>query len=412
MTIGGYVKVDWGWSDKGIGSDTFVAPRKSNSVVGFRERRDAEYGVMYAGVGETRLNFLVKGPDAWGAKTSAFVEFDFRGAGYGNLGSQNGASTYDNALIRHAFMKFDWQNDSLLVGKFWANYNLVPIPIILTAFNELGEAKNNRVTQIKWTHMFGKNLSTNLAFLAPTQDGMGRNGMDYFGVDSQYSRSMAPFLSGGIDFASDACGKIGTTKLAFGASGLIGYTKETWDSPTVARNLDDKNVKSWGLSTYFTVPIIPERNNNKAGAWGIAGGAKVDSNIQAINGPVISVNSGAYARGLGVREVAPTWLSYWATTNFYFTDKVSINALYASTRLATVSNVWRRTAFGLAPLQNDTYSLILAYQVNPAITLAAEATQIYTKYGNDSGAIAGNPNVPGSDRGKANVFRMGAWYYF
>jgi predicted porin len=360
---------------------------------------------MYAGVGETRLNFLVKGPDAWGAKTSAFVEFDFRGAGYGNLGSQNGASTYDNALIRHAFMNFDWANDSLLVGKFWANYNLVPIPIILTAFNELGEAKNNRVTQIKWTHKFGKNLKTSLAFLAPTQDGMGFNGMDANGVNSQYSRSMAPFLSGSVDFASDACGKIGTTKLAFGVSGLIGYSKETWNDPNNRLRIADENVKSWGLATYFTVPIIPERNSNKAGAWGVAGGAKVDSNIQAINGPVISVNSGAYGRGpAGVREVAPTWVAWWASTNFYFTDKVSLNALYASTRLANGSERYRTVNLAAAPIQNDTYSLILGYQVNPAITLAAEATQIYTKYGNDAGT--------GSDRGKANVVRMGAWYYF
>jgi hypothetical protein len=33
---------------------------------------------------ETRFNFLIKGPDLWGAKTSAFIEGDFRGTSTGN----------------------------------------------------------------------------------------------------------------------------------------------------------------------------------------------------------------------------------------------------------------------------------------------------------------------------------------
>lgn len=402
MTIGGYVKVDWGWADGGLGSDTYVAPRKSASVVGARERADAEYGVMYAGVGETRLNFLVKGPDVWGAKTSAFVEWDFRGAGYGNVGV--GGGTYGNALIRHAFMKFDWANNSLLIGKYFANFNLIPITMAPAAYQAIGETKSGRVAQVKWSHTYGKNVSTSLAFLAPTQDGMGRNGMDSFGVDSPYARSMAPFLAGGLDYKSDACGKIGNTKLSLGASGLIGYTKEIWDDPD-GRSLSDKTVKSWGVSSYAVVPIISEKNNNKAGAWAISGGAMAYSNIQAMLSS-LSVSSAAYVRGsLGRREVAPTYFSWWATSNFWLSNSVSLNAFYASTRLASTSEYFKRTTLSATnPSVNDTYILNIAYDVNPAIRLIAEASQIYTQYGNDI--------ATGSDRGKANTFRLAAIYFF
>jgi hypothetical protein len=403
MTIGGYVKVDWGWSDKGIGTDSFTAPRKSGSVTGARESVAAEYGTMSAGAGETRLNFLVKGPDAWGAKTSALVEFDFRGAGYG------GTNPYDTAFLRHAFLKFDWANDSLLIGKFWSNYNLIPIPIALIANNEMGEAKANRVPQITWGHKFGKSVTTSLALLASSPDAQGavNNGYSNDYVANSYARSMTPFLSGGIDFASDACGKIGTTKLGFGGSGVIGYTKETWNSLTNTRDVETKNVKSWGLSTYATVPIIPEKNNNKAGAWGVAAGGQAFSNITSILGPVAVF--GAYSRGTQAShvEVAPTYIAWWATTNFFFTDKVSLNAFYSSTRLANASHVLTNNWSATSPLPkvNDQYALILAYDVNPAIRLAAEVSQIYTQYIRDAVAVD-------SDRGKANIFRLGAWYYF
>ena len=59
---------------------------------------------------------------------------------------------------------------------------------------------------------------------------------------------------------------------------------------------------------------------------------------------------------------------------------------------------------GGTPSVNDTYTLNVSYDVNPAIKLMAEAAQIYTQYGSE---IATQ-----SDRGKTNVFRVGAYYYF
>jgi hypothetical protein len=408
MTIGGYVKADMGWADSGFGLDSYNANRKG--LPGARENVASEYGVLGMAAGETRLNFLVKGPDGWGAKTSAFVEFDFRGAGYGNT---DGQRSYDTALIRHAFMKFDWANDSLLFGKFWSNFNLIPVPQMPLAFNSFGEAKNNRVVQLKWDHRFSKTVTTALALEAPSNDGLGgTNGYNEASVANSYARSMMPFLSGSIQYKSDACGKIGNTMLTFGGSALIGYTKETGNDPNNNIDLQDKNIKSWGLSTYFIVPIIPEKNNNKAMGWAFSGGAMAYSNIQSILGP-LAVDSAAYVRGNTVAEVAPTYYSWWATTNFWVSNKVSLNAYYASTRLASSSQRFKTVtlngiAGGILPSVNDTYTLNVAYDVNPAIRLMAEAAQIYTQYGNDLPSAT----PAAGDRGKTNVFRIGAYYFF
>ena len=110
MTIGGYVKADMGWADTGFGLDSNNATRKG--LPGVRENRASEYGVLGMAAGETRLNFLVKGPDAWGAKTSAFFSGDFISF-FGGEAAPPGTGGFGLMLAQ---MTFDWPNTSLLIG--------------------------------------------------------------------------------------------------------------------------------------------------------------------------------------------------------------------------------------------------------------------------------------------------------
>ena len=64
-------------------------------------------GSMYAFY--TRLGLNVNGPMLGKAKTSAKVEFDFRGSG----------STLSVVRLRHAYLNLDWGKSSLLVGQTW-----------------------------------------------------------------------------------------------------------------------------------------------------------------------------------------------------------------------------------------------------------------------------------------------------
>lgn len=57
----------------------------------------------------TRLGLDVQGPMLGGAKTSAKVEFDFRGSG----------STLSVVRLRHAYLNLDWGKSDLLVGQTW-----------------------------------------------------------------------------------------------------------------------------------------------------------------------------------------------------------------------------------------------------------------------------------------------------
>lgn len=57
-----------------------------------------------------RLGLRITGPDALGARTSAYVEGDF-------TGSTN--ATINNMRLRHAYITMDWGKQRLLMGQYW-----------------------------------------------------------------------------------------------------------------------------------------------------------------------------------------------------------------------------------------------------------------------------------------------------
>lgn len=57
----------------------------------------------------SRLGLDVKGPDLGKAKTSAKIEFDFRGSG----------TTLSVVRLRHAYFNFNWGKSSVLAGQTW-----------------------------------------------------------------------------------------------------------------------------------------------------------------------------------------------------------------------------------------------------------------------------------------------------
>jgi hypothetical protein len=62
-----------------------------------------------------RFNTKIEGPDAFGAKTTAFIEGDFAGTG----------SDYVSMIrLRHAYINFNWGNTQVLAGQYWHPTNI------------------------------------------------------------------------------------------------------------------------------------------------------------------------------------------------------------------------------------------------------------------------------------------------
>ncbi|MGE5479014.1 MAG: hypothetical protein ACM3U1_01145 [Chloroflexota bacterium] len=71
---------------------------------------DASFNILSI---QTRLTGNIKGPDAFGAKTSGVVEADF-------FGNENAAFVDANGFrLRHAFVRLNWATSELLLGQYW-----------------------------------------------------------------------------------------------------------------------------------------------------------------------------------------------------------------------------------------------------------------------------------------------------
>jgi len=145
VNIGGYVKMDLGWQNQDLGPDVRAAVR--GSLPGNQNQLD-EYGSLYWYAGQTRLNMRVKGPDALGAKTSAFIEGDFRSAA--------GAGAFG---LRHAYMKFDWAQSSLLIGQYWNDWGYIASASIVDDGLLKPMGRGTRQPQIRYTYDINKSWS-------------------------------------------------------------------------------------------------------------------------------------------------------------------------------------------------------------------------------------------------------------
>ena len=287
MTIGGYVKFDMGWGSQQQGQDAYLAQRTGN---GAYDNVVDKYGNFYSYAGETRLNFLTRGPDAWGAKTSAFIEGHFRG----NEGSTTGTSQ-GTFVLRHAFMQFDWPNTKLILGQTWQKWGLLPtFANTLLEYNGIGPfLKGSRQPLARVEQTFAKNWNWSFGVISPTNTLGGNAGNNATGVVDSYTASQMPFYEGSFGWTSDKCGNIGPWQMLFNLEGFYGQQKQiyntvsgTFPSPTWSFTQSDKNVDAWGIAFKGFIPIIPEKKGNKTNAFSLSGVMFYTQNPGWFQGPV------------------------------------------------------------------------------------------------------------------------------
>jgi hypothetical protein len=411
VTLGGYVKFDMGYATQALGQDLYVAARKSRSGV---QNQDDEYGNFYSYAGETRLNMLIKGPDTpGGAKTTAFIEGDFRGSRVAS-GTTSMASGGTFSL-RHAFIKLDWGRYNLTMGQTWQRWGLLPTHAGITLdFNDLGPfLKGLRQPQITFEQILSPNWSYSVGIASPTNTLGNTTSSTSTGTVDNFTRSGLPFFESELIAKTDKCGKIGPWKLMGGLSGFYGKAKPALNVGTAVNpRYTDKNLDAWGLSLKGFIPIIPEKKGNKAGAMGVSAVLFTAQNPSWYQGPL---SYGAYQRYTGTTTnewAAPVITGGWGQFQYFFTDKLFMDFWYGYLR-NNFSNRYVSTSVAGTTgnsVQNETqYILNLSYDLNPAVRLGAEYEHINTRYCNGQ-VTAGGPVF--DKKGDVDSFRIGAWYFF
>jgi hypothetical protein len=209
VIFGGFVKYDLGWSSQNMPGDPPGAYRSSTST---RAVFGDEFSNTFQSAGETRFNFLVKGPDLWGARTSAFIEGDFRGVDTGNQ--------YGGFQLRHAFMTLKWNSAELMIGHNWQQWGMPYYGAWIGAYDFAMYNRGVRQPQAAFRYFFTKEFNAMAGIIAAT---------DAYGATRQYNdgyaRSNWPGLMGEIAYWSDRCGKIGPHNLKFALGGYFGKDK-------------------------------------------------------------------------------------------------------------------------------------------------------------------------------------------
>ncbi|MBP7530087.1 MAG: hypothetical protein KA801_19355 [Syntrophorhabdaceae bacterium] len=394
VTFGGYVKYDLGWSSQNTHTD---APYAFRSSTANRSVLADEYGNTFASSGETRFNFLVKGPDLWGARTSAFIEGDFRGVNSGNQ--------YGGFQLRHAYMKLNWSSAELLIGQAWQQWGMLYYPASVGFMDGTMYIKGIRTPQIAFRYFFTKELNAMIGVASPTNS-MGAVRQ----YNDGYARSNWPGLQGEIAYWSDRCGKIGPHNLKFALGGYYGKDKEEYVDPANAANYKDDTINTWMTAFRYSIPIVPEKKGNKAMSVLLNGNFFVGQNPGG-NNWLATATAGHYDRPDN-SVTAPTLFGLWAQATWWLTDAVQFNGMYGY--LKYNYSQWARSNDATARDKINMiqqYGANLLWDANQNIRIGVEWMRDFTGY-NGVGAGTGTGNGYASRTGNIDQYRIGVWYFF
>jgi len=367
LTIGGMVKLDVQWANQTVNPLVTFAERSSGTWVSSRDKNSA----LTWGAGESRLNFLVKGPDTWGAKTQAFIEGDFQREPVYSQDQSIKAEieSYGTFALRHAFMRFDWPTLSVVAGQTWSVPGIMPCFCLLTAADFGVFNKGAFLPQIYGVWQATKKFSVTAGVMSAYEPTKGVGGTPTNGLAlDQASYSQLPNFFAELNYKTDACGKIGPWMLQFGLGGLYGHEKDLAPSSpggltsSPASNFaqyfdkagyDSTDVKTWMLTFKAYIPIIPEKSPGKlAHSLALAGSGFTGQNMRELFAPAPwfggmttynrapllngqSAAGGSFTSPIQGRAsyVAPVATGGWAQLSFYWTDTLWSGFYYGQAQI-------------------------------------------------------------------------------
>jgi len=419
MTIGGAVNFNMGWVSRNQAQDatTHAQTREgsSNGTSMLAENSNWRYNLS-----DSNVNFTVKGPDTWGAKTMGYLRIDFRGANTGNV---NGG-----AQLQYAFAKMDWANTYLLMGKAGAE----TLDIYQRNFVIAGDHSSTtgiggiRPIQVAVRTNFAKNFTFMLGLLQHVQqDGATAN-------NSSYGRSNYPAVMTEFGWYSDACGKVGPDMLKFAIGAIGGNEKKYSDTAAGAAGNTghSQNLDAWMLGLRGFVPIIPEKKGNKTNALFLTGLAYIGQN----NWPWVGTpapGAASYWRGAAYSDArahdaaAPTMYGGFVQLTYYATNSTFFNAQYGV--LKNNYSQWARNVAPNAAIIDTTpgdykgpdranqyrvYGLSVFHDPSPSMRFALQWLRYHTNWNGFSatGRNFGTGNL--ENWGASDQIKAMAMYFF
>lgn len=184
---------------------------------------------------QTRLLGKITGPDAFDAKTSGQIEAEFFGTSDADI---------NGFRLRHAFVKFDWEKTSLLVGQTWHPLFISEVFPGVVSFNTGAPFQPfSRNPQIRLSQTFDH---IKMIITAASQRDFSSNGPD--GFTSAYLRnSVLPNLNAQVQFSK------GNNLIGVG----LDFKKITPRLVTSKNFITKKSISTLSFTGYFKFNADP-----------------------------------------------------------------------------------------------------------------------------------------------------------
>ncbi len=184
---------------------------------------------------QTRLLGKITGPDAFDAKTSGQIEAEFFGTSDVDI---------NGFRLRHAFVKFDWEKTSLLVGQTWHPMFISEVFPGVVSFNTGAPFQPfSRNPQIRLSQTFDH---IKMIITAASQRDFSSNGPD--GFTSAYLRnSVLPNLNAQVQFSK------GNNLIGVG----VDFKKITPRLVTTKNFITKKSISTLSFTSYFKFNADP-----------------------------------------------------------------------------------------------------------------------------------------------------------
>jgi hypothetical protein len=208
FSLGGYIKMEVIWDSTQTNRWLYYGMPRNNDLT-------QQHGRLKFSAENSRMNFTIKGPDLWGAKTTAFIEWDFDGLAnqYSMTGGGWASPNKSRLAVRHLMFRLNWPETELMLGQYWSMLTEeVPETVNFGASTTAG-FPFIREPQIRLTQMFGVGggqLTASIAACQPMNDlwGLAEN-TNQVNLGNQYGgeSSETPRVEGRVKYDIDMWGK-------------------------------------------------------------------------------------------------------------------------------------------------------------------------------------------------------------
>jgi len=399
FSLGGFIALYAIWDSTQVNSNMSQLIARDNDPT-------MHHGRLKISAERTRMNFTIKGPQLWGAKTSAFIEWDFDSGGqqYSIDGAGWASPNKPRLRFRHAMFRLNWPETELLMGQYF------------TLLSEDGpEAAKPGTSGIPGTLWYREpQIRVNQKILgvfdlavAVAQPASGPDSIQvpadqaatnpYLGESSE-----TPRLVGRIKYEQDLWGKApyygkprGFVARVAGAWQRSRYRDVAFNGRMFAGNnyvavaaaqQSQQYLNPWVVDVGLFIPILTTSTPNLAGTlsllthWYMGQALDLEKEATATNSSYLIFNNVVGGVRMGERQLAQKFGGY-VQLQYYFTNQWYVNLLGGMNRVYGVDrDSWIGTPGADPSRYNEHCYATLWYRPIQALKFGVEYAYARTGY--------------------------------